>query len=264
MSDAAPTRLVAEAPGASETFTCNVCGTAARAAREALDREIPSCGTCSSTVRARAVVHVLSCCLFERSLTLDEFPERPRLTGLGLSDWEGYAERLAGKLGYRNTYYHREPYLDIAAIPGELEQTCDFLISSDVFEHVPPPVEAAFANTFRLLKPGGVLVLTVPYTLDERTVEHFPTLDRYAIYEFEGRRIVVNLSASGGWEVFDEPVFHGGAGEILEMRIFARNDLLARLQAAGFEQVREWGEDYPVFGIRWAGPWSLPISARRP
>jgi SAM-dependent methyltransferase len=264
MNGAASASTSAALAETKSSFTCNVCGTACVARREELDREIPSCTTCNSTVRARAIVHVLSSCLFGESLTLGEFPRRGDLTGLGLSDWEGYADRLAEKLDYRNTYYHQEPRLDIAAIPSELEESCDFLVSSDVLEHVAPPVERALVNTFRLLKPGGTLLLTVPYTLDERTTEHFPALNRYALCEFDGTKILVNLRVDGRWEVHDDLVFHGGSGETLEMRVFARDDLLAQLEQAGFRDIREWGEDYPRFGIRWAGQWSLPITARHP
>jgi hypothetical protein len=65
---------------------------------------------------------------------------------------------------YRNTFFHTEPLIDIIDPPTELLGTLDSVISTDVFEHVVPPVERAFEGAFRLLKPGSALVLTVPFT----------------------------------------------------------------------------------------------------
>ena len=115
-----------------------------------------------------SVVHALRRS-FGQGMSISEFPIRPDLTGIGLTDC-GYAPRLSSKLAYRNTFYDREPRLDITDPPTDLEGTLDFLISSDVFEHVPPPVERAFEGVFRLLKPGGVFVLTVPYLLQGETM----------------------------------------------------------------------------------------------
>ena len=63
---------------------------------------------------------------------------------------------------------------------------------------------------------------------------------------------------------FDNLVFHGGAGETLEMRVFSEAGVLEELRHAGFEDIRIRAEPHPDFGIRWEYGWSLPISARRP
>ena len=57
--------------------------------------------------------------------------------------------------------------------------TYDFILSSDVFEHVAPPVERAFEEAFRLLKPNGFLCITVPSVADD-TVEYYPDLHEYS------------------------------------------------------------------------------------
>jgi hypothetical protein len=77
-------------------FRCNICSTLNRARLEQFSRETPSCRRCGSTVRMRSVVHCLSLMLFGRSLALSEMPADPAIRGIGLSDWEGYASRLAG------------------------------------------------------------------------------------------------------------------------------------------------------------------------
>jgi SAM-dependent methyltransferase len=186
------------------------------------------------------------------------------LTGIGLSDAEAYASRLAARLSYRNTFFHTDPKLDIAAAPAELAARYDFIIASDVFEHVAPPVSRAFANARRLLKPGGVLVFSVPFTLDADTVEHFPELYDYRLVEVDGRWRLENRTADGRVQTFTELVFHGGPGTTLEMRIFSRAGLEREFAAAGFTATRFANEPYLPFGIVWPEPWSVPIVTRAP
>ena len=127
--------------------------------------KLASCENCGSSPRARAIIRVLSLGLFGQNLLLPDFPVSREVSGLGMSDWDGYAVRLAEKFRYTNTYFHQEPRLDISGpqLAECLLQSSDFIISSEVFEHVVPPVRRAFENTFKMLKPGGILVLTVPY-----------------------------------------------------------------------------------------------------
>ena len=174
----------------------------------------------------------------EKSPPIPRFPARQDLRGLGLSDWEGYAKRLVTKFDYTNTFLHSEPRLDIAEIDESLSRTFDFLISSEVFEHVDPPVERAFGNARRLLRPGGVLVLTVPYGLGEATVEHFSGLSSYELVTDEaGRRMLEARSADGTVTRYDKLVFHGGDGATLEMRVFALVDIKKYLREAGFRAI---------------------------
>ena len=59
-------------------------------------------------------------------------------------------------------------------------------------------------------------------------------------------------------ELYDRP------GETLELRHFALPDLVARLQAAGFCDVRVRREPNFAHGIWWPGADGWPITARRP
>ena len=247
----------------SVAFQCNICGTSCEVGPDRFGRDVRSCSNCNSTPRFRSVVYVLSRALFGQSMTLAEFPSRPDLRGIGLTDF-GYAPGLADKLGYTNTFYDHEPRLDITDPPAELYGTLDFLISSDVFEHVPPPVEVAFEKAFHLLKPGGVLILTIPYLMDQRTIEHFPSLRDFEIVEFKGSHILLNRTANGDWEVFDNLRFHGGEGLTLEMRILSYGDVIRHLKSAGFEEIEDWKERYPEFGGCWQESHSFPFAARRP
>lgn len=191
-------------------------------------------------------------------------PFRPDLVGVDMSGAATYAGRLAEQIGYTNTFLHKPPFLDIVAPPEEWLSCCDFVISSDVFEHVAPPVSHAFENMLRLLKPGGVLVLTVPYAPIGETVEHFPELHRHHVEKHDGKRVLVNVTTNGCVQVFDHLVFHGGEGETLEMRVFSESGVLRELERAGFADIHIHREPCSRFGITWLQEWSLPISARRP
>ena len=236
-------------------FTCNICG-------ERCPESV--CSSCGATLRDRAILHVLSNELFGAALTLREFPRVKSLRGLGTSDSHVYAGRLAEKFDYRNTFYDRPPQLDIANPPEEEFGQYDFLISSEVFEHVAPPIERAFQNAARLLKPNGVLVLTTPYSLESSTAEHYPDLHEFGIAQVGERMVVVNRTRGGELQVFENPVFHLGAtGPALEVREFSESALKKLLEGAGFGTVRIYGENYAPFGIARNESWSLPIAARK-
>src|SRR3974377_1584021 len=195
-----PSLKSSDSAGAADVeiaFTCNICGRENRAPRPAFDREVESCGECRSTVRTRAVVHMISRELFGLDLTLPDFPVLKGVRGIGISDSPDYAEQLAVSFWYRNTFYHKDPRFDVVDLPESEVGQYDFLIASEVFEHVAPPVERAFDNAFRLLKPGGLFFFTVPYTLEERTLEHFPALHDYGIARLSDRQVLVNRTADG-------------------------------------------------------------------
>ena len=190
-------------------FVCNICGHFNRTVAESFDREAASCESCGSNLRRRSLIHVLSVELFGISLTLPEFPRMKSLRGLGLSDAENYADQLAEKFDYRNTFYDREPRLDITHPPDGDEAKYDFLIASEVFEHVAPPVEEAFRQAHRLLKPSGVLILTVPYSLEPSMKEHYPDLHQFGFAQVGERVVLVNRTHAGLLQVFEDLVFHG-------------------------------------------------------
>jgi SAM-dependent methyltransferase len=211
-------------------------------------------------------VHLLSTELFGRSLTLPDFPTRPDLRGWGMSDM-GYSDLLEQKLSYVNTYYHKDPRLDITVPPDPAaEGTLDFLISTEVFEHITPPVSRGFENARRLLKPTGVLIFSVPFSPStlEPTLEHFPELHQYEmVKQKEGSPpILKNITRDGREQIFENLVFHGGPGATLEMRVFSRACLLAELDKAGFVDIKFCSDPIWNYGIFWQESWSLPLAAR--
>jgi SAM-dependent methyltransferase len=208
-------RGVREKPVSGTAFQCNLCGTQNILEPAHLhDPELASCSRCGSNVRIRWLAHRLSRELFGRSLPLCEFPRERSFTGLGLTDPEIVAERLAECFTYRNTYFHREPRFDIRSHDSPLG-ALDFLIASEVFEHIEPPVAPAFRNAFRLLKPSGVFLLTVPWVWDGDGGQEMPELHDWKLVREAGGWAIVNRNPTGAVERFADPVFDGGPGPCL-------------------------------------------------
>ena len=123
----------------SINFKCNICNAENNIPVGAFHRELAFCVNCGSNVRFRGIIHGLSVSLFGRSIPLTEFPKKV-LRGIGMSDWANYAEPLSRHFDYTNTFYHCEPKLDLIDLSSlERWRGQDFVISSDVIEHVPPP-----------------------------------------------------------------------------------------------------------------------------
>jgi SAM-dependent methyltransferase len=214
-------------------------------------------------MRVRALIALLSEELLGIPMTLAEFPVLKGIRGIGMSDSPELAETLAQKLDYTNTFYHQAPQFDVTKPDPDDFGRYDFILSSEVMEHVPPPVEDSFANLFRLLKPDGLLIMTTPYTLGGKTREHFPDLHDFTLVSLSAKTVLVNRRRDGSIETFEDLVFHGGPGSTVEMRVFTEESLRENLLDAGFSNVRIATENVPEFGVEHAENWSLPIVARK-
>ena len=120
------------------------------------------------------------------------------------------------------------------------EASFDLVTHTEVLEHVPDDTRA-FAELFRVLRPGGIMIFTVPMHEGPRTVERARLGD-------------------GGIEHLLEPVFHYDplrrAG-ILAFRDYG-GDILDRLRHAGFVDSKistahgrvPWVGDSPIIVAR--------------
>ncbi len=261
-------RMAAPAAGEPEAtvdFLCNVCGRDNHQVPliQVQNREFQSCRHCRSSLRMRSLIYRLSKELFGRVLPLPEFPVSKEIVGIGMSDWEGYARSLEQCFAYTNTFYHQPPHLDITDVSEEMAGRADFLLSSDVFEHIPGfALGYAFKNARRLLRDKGCFLFTVPFVKTGGTREHFPRLHDFRIITTAGKRFLYNRTVEGDEEIFDNLVFHGGDGATLEMRMFSETDLLQRLTAAGFCSIGVCVDNVPEYGILWPMDWAVPIVAR--
>lgn len=247
------------------SFRCNVCGAPNALPASMIERERGACRVCGANVRFRSLVAVLTERLLGTASALPDLAPRPDITGLGMSDAQCYASRLHSTFEYENTFFHCEPLLDITDPAERWLGRNDFVISSDVFEHVAPPVQRAFDNLHALLRPGGVAVFSVPFAVEGDTREHYPTLHRFALREeTPGSWVLENETVDGKVERFRDLVFHGGPGSTLEMRLFSLPALRRHFEQAGFADFQVHGEPMFQYGIFWPHPWSVTISARRP
>ena len=244
-------KLPLDAPQVIEYY-CNICGHKNRLESQQFHRELAACQKCGANARFRGVIHVLGDLLGEsKDIPLQGWPVRKDIFGMGMSDWSGYADLLRKKFSYENTFYDRSPQLDIMNLSEKYLGKYNFVISSDVFEHILPPLQQGFDNLFRLLKPGGRLVFSVPYTRIAHTIEHYPGLLDYEILNFRGTKIIVNRDANGDLQVYDNLVFHGGEGTTLEMRVFCEADVLSRLAQSGFENIKVYDQPQLAIGYYW-------------
>ena len=201
--------------------------------------------------------------LFGHSLILADFPRLKSVRGLGMSDKGCYASILEEKFDYRNTFYDREPRFDFSQPHSGLSGTLDFVLSADVLEHVAPPVESTLMEVYRLLKPHGFLVATVPCSSGEMLREHFPDLDQYRILPLGGAPVLINRRRDGHLEVTDNLIFHEGFGATLEMRQFTVPALYEKLLASRFTDVRFFNENVPEIGILFDRDVSQPLIAAK-
>ena len=129
---------------------------------------------------------------------------------------------LREKFEYYNTEYNpdseltKKPFTRFADFQNlaYADEQFNCVLASDVFEHIRDD-ENAFSEVFRVLKPNGVFILTVPY-------------------EHEWAETLLRVKAEGGKDVFLlPPEYHGGGGQTLAYRKYGR-DLLDRLRRRGF------------------------------
>ena len=236
-------------PAGQLSFICDICGHAAEAPLEQVaERETITCA-CGSTLRFRAVTAALQERLFGKIQPLAQIPRHKEIKGLGMSETGVYCHLLKQKFEYVNTFLDRPPMLDIMdPAPEDLERF-DFVICSDVMEHVPQPVALAFANLRRLLRPGGTLVFTVPYSFGDGVHEHFPDLCSYELRGTGADTYLVNTNSDGEETIYRDLHFHGGHGSTLEMRLFSLGGVIELLGEAGFRETKIHDGHLPYWGV---------------
>lgn len=248
-------------------FECNICNAINETKLGLLERDTPTCTGCGSCVRFRGIIQALTTELFGRSVNISQIkPRHPEIRGYGLSCWSGYASRLRRKVDFKNTFLHQKPRLDITNLDGAEEGKLDFLIASDVFEHVAPPVDRAFINARKLLKDDGVLIISVPFTnpgtWNIPIQEHYPDLFNFEIKRDSGAFVLENTTRNGVKQIYHDLNFHGGPGSTLEMRIFSESSLISCLHDAGFAKVTLFSGPDLAHGIHWPNKCSVPLAAR--
>jgi SAM-dependent methyltransferase len=217
---------------------CDVCGHTGEYERwDAPMREHHACRGCGALLRYRLQARAIAATYGRVDATLAELVVEPSFSELAI-----YEPGIIGPLrvllsdlpGYVNSYY----WPDLA--PGEerdgvrcedlrnltfADHSFDLVISSDIFEHVRGPMEG-FAEIFRVLRPGGHHIFTVPL--------------RWPLPGTTQPRV----DYSGPEDVFTlPPVYHGSPTDPKGSLVYTDfgMDLPEELRDLGFETVTHHG-----------------------
>ncbi len=161
--------------------------------------------------------------------------ERSGLSAIGISDSEVYAQVLERGLDYRNTFLHKAPYLDLCDPNSVAQYTAlDLIICSDVLEHTRQPPSVILNSLWRMLRPGGLVILSAPTYQMPESIERYYGAKTVRVVERDNQRIVEWEDGNGVCHIDPAPRFHGGSGDTLEMRIISHRELLSAAERAGF------------------------------
>lgn len=197
-------------------------------------RERLLCPHCGLNNRMRATIHLLEL------ISPPEPGSRIYLTEQTTPLYVAFTGRYPGvvgseylgdacPLGERGPNGWRNEDLTALTFPDE---ELDSIVCLDVFEHV-PDFRAAFAECFRVLKPGGMLLVTVPFRVDRQE-----------------NLVRARVGEDGEIEHLMEPEYHGDPLDPQGCLAFYHYgwELLDRLRDAGFSEAetylywsRYWG-----------------------
>ena len=142
---------------------CNVCGWEGRAFTDDIWHPGTICPECGSQVR-----HRMLAAAFDGFSTVPDLDQKSLIAGktiLHFAPERQLRESIRNAAGvYSSADFDRgdcDLRLDISAMPQIADSSYDVLIACDVLEHVPDDA-SAFREIHRVLKPGGVAILTVP------------------------------------------------------------------------------------------------------
>ena len=124
------------------------------------------------------------------------------------------ASVLEQQLSYRNTYLHQEPRFDLTRDRSPMGPL-DFLIASEVLEHVEPPVSRAFRGAASNLKPPGFVLLTVPWIFDGEPQGEIPELQDWKFCWHGDGWSIINRRWNGETDFFPRIAVDGGPGACL-------------------------------------------------
>jgi SAM-dependent methyltransferase len=239
-------------------FLCNCC-LALRRTTVTLDlREGLVCPSCGLNSRQRAILYAA------QKKTKTGILQKRNFKIVGVSDGAPIEAAFKNRFGgsYKNFEFHTEPFLDITKVDDILESSADLVTCSEVLEHVQPPINLAFQGLFKLLKPGGWLVLSVPHRgKDSKHEEHFPIMQNSELVN-EPVQVLKGIDLAGNRREFFDLVFHGGAGATLEYRVFSEGSVRSNLENSGFININSQ-VDKRLFGFLWE-PWSRVWIAQKP
>ncbi|MFM0569132.1 methyltransferase domain-containing protein [Paraburkholderia caledonica] len=243
-----------DVPESGLSGVCPVCGVEAKF----LDftdneRESGVCSNCGSFNRQRQIASII-----RNVFGMDESGPFEFADGVSIYNTESTGavhNALRQSARYTNSEYFGDGIKGGEIVDGirheDLQNlsfddaSFDLIVSSDVLEHMPRPYDA-HAEIFRVLKPGGRHVFTVPF------------------YPWDALDQVRAVQRNGEIEYFGDKWYHGdpvrpGEG-VLVWTVFGLQ-MIVELARIGFV-ASYWNLDDPSKGI--IGPWSIVFDARKP
>lgn len=155
-----------------------------------------------------------------------------RRHGLGISDNPEMARFFRRCFNYSNSELDVAPIVDLLHPPSSTNGLYDFVICSDVLEHVPPPAERALSSLAGFLRPGGVAMVSVPIR-DEGTDEYYPGIERWQLQEGQ----LVWTDSDGIQHIDPDPEIHGGDGLTIAFRTWGAEAFENAILANGFSSI---------------------------
>lgn len=238
----------------SSEFVCSICGQVNLARNEQnIRRELMICQACGSNMRFRAIACAITQALTGSVCILSDLPIDLSIKSIGISDAAQYAQILEQKLSYTNTYLHTKPQLDIENLASFSSYgLLDLIVCSDVLEHTLKPPMRVLVNLAQSIKPGGYLVLSAPSFLMPDHIERYPSLNSYDVEKAaDGSYRLIFHTPFSTHGVDNQPVFHGGPGRVLELRIISHPQLLQECELAGFELIWNHVPALSNYGAQW-------------
>ncbi len=184
------------------------------------------CLLCRSASRNRHVAKVIAGIAGKGASSMADIPGRGDITIYNTATDDCFSRVLLGYEGYFSSCFRddlaqgadiapRTSCQNIEALTYA-ENSFDIVITEDIFEHVRRP-DKGFREIFRVLRPGGYHVFTIPFLFDR------PTLVR------------VDTSGPEDLHILP-PEYHGDPlrGRIIAYRTFGI-DLFAELEEIGFK-----------------------------
>lgn len=199
-------------------------------------REASQCVECGGTWRARAVTLALISSLGYSPKPLSRIRADWSRVGVGVSDDFVIAGRFGQVWTYTNTFYDDFPHLDVRDVPSRLFERNEFIVCSDVLEHVDPPLEDALLGLRRMLKPNGFVVISVPMNGTAESDEYYPGLVDWELVWKQGSPELHWRDSFGTKHVDSSPEMHGGRGQTIAFRSFGHRSLSDLFTAAGFSR----------------------------
>jgi SAM-dependent methyltransferase len=205
-------------------------------------REGQICISCGASVRVRQLARVLVSLLFEAKtgpvLSVREGVAEGRFQNLKLAEVNSCGALHKFLSGIPDLAYSEFLPEDPSTAHENLlsltyaDESFDFLLHSDTVEHV-PDVDRAFAEIWRVLKPGGTCIFSIPWVRDGRE-----TLIRARVWQ-NGE--LAATSSGGPVEAVEHllpPSYHGGSYQSTKQYLVFYEfgaGFLSHLDALGFQ-----------------------------